>query len=187
MGSSLLASTAAARWHAGKEPVDQRVGRISRCQTHPRATRVLLDTLAGLGYVRLADGRYELTDEGRKWLPRLQDSLLYRYLEWDWIARLDGFVRTIREDGKIDLSLNPSGYQRIAPLTKRILETIKANGGRLDLDDQSSPEAIRAVFGVSKKAFKQALGALFRQRRIQFLERGIEMVEEDVFRPGRKK
>lgn len=66
----------------------------ARCRTHPRATRVLLDTLVGMGYVHLADGRYELTADGRKWLPRLNDSLLYRHLEWDWIARLDDFVRT---------------------------------------------------------------------------------------------
>ena len=65
-----------------------------RCGTHPRATRILLDTLAGLGYVRFGEGRYGLTADGRKWLPRLHDSLLYRYLEWDWIARLDDFVRT---------------------------------------------------------------------------------------------
>lgn len=100
--------------------------------------------------------------------------------------QIDGFVRTIREDGKIDLSLDSSGYKRIAPLTNRVMEAIKTNGGRLDLDDQSSPEEIRAAFGVSKKAFKQALGALYRQRRIRFLKRGIEMVEEDVFRPGRR-
>ena len=66
----------------------------ARCRTHPRATRVLLDTLVGMSYVRLADGRYELTADGSRWLPQLHDSLLYRYLEWDWIARLDDFVRT---------------------------------------------------------------------------------------------
>lgn len=66
----------------------------ARCRTHPRATRVLLDTLVGLDYVRLADGRYELTADGSRWLPQLHDSLLYRYLEWDWIARFDDFVRT---------------------------------------------------------------------------------------------
>jgi 2-polyprenyl-3-methyl-5-hydroxy-6-metoxy-1,4-benzoquinol methylase len=70
-----------------------------RCRTHPRATRVLLDTLVSLGYARLPDGRYELTADGRRWLlpdspQSLHDSLLYRYLEWDWIARLDDFVRT---------------------------------------------------------------------------------------------
>jgi SAM-dependent methyltransferase len=66
----------------------------ARCQTHPRATRMLLDTLASLDYVKLSEGRYELTGDGRKWLLPLHDSLLYRYLEWDWIARLDDFVST---------------------------------------------------------------------------------------------
>ncbi|HEX6862876.1 MAG TPA: class I SAM-dependent methyltransferase [Thermoanaerobaculia bacterium] len=71
----------------------------ARCRTHPRATRVLLDTLVSLGYAELSDGRYGLTADGRRWLlpdspQSLHDSLLYRYLEWDWIARLDDFVRT---------------------------------------------------------------------------------------------
>lgn len=82
--------------------------------------------------------------------------------------RLRGFVRDIRSDGKIDLSLEESGYKRIAPLTEQILEALKLGAGRLELDDSSAPEAIREAFGVSKKAFKQALGALFRARRIQF-------------------
>lgn len=71
----------------------------ARCRTHPRATRVLLDTVVSLGYVSLSGGRYGLTANGRKWLlpdsPKsLHDSILYRYLEWDWIARLDDFVST---------------------------------------------------------------------------------------------
>lgn len=71
----------------------------SRCNTHPRATRILLDTLVSLGYAGLSERRYGLTAEGRKWFlpdsPRsLHDSLLFRYLEWDWIGRLDDFVRT---------------------------------------------------------------------------------------------
>lgn len=66
----------------------------ARCHTHPRATRILLDTLVSLEYVKLSEGRYELTGDGRKWLLSLHDSLLYRYLEWDWIARLDDFVRS---------------------------------------------------------------------------------------------
>jgi SAM-dependent methyltransferase len=70
-----------------------------RCSTHPRATRLLLDTLVSLGYAAVSDGRYELTAGGRRWLlpdgpQSLHDNLLYRYLEWDWIARLDDFVRT---------------------------------------------------------------------------------------------
>ncbi|RYD77893.1 MAG: GntR family transcriptional regulator [Verrucomicrobiaceae bacterium] len=101
--------------------------------------------------------------------------------------KLTGYIRTIREDGKIDLSLDPAGYGRIAPLTKQIIDALKANEGFIDLDDESSPEEIRAAFNVSKKAFKQALGSLFRERRIQFLEQGIQLLEEDVYRPGRRR
>lgn len=69
----------------------------ARCRTHPRATRILLDTLASLGHVRPAQGRYGLTAQARKWLlpdspQSLHENLLYRYLEWDWIARLDDLV-----------------------------------------------------------------------------------------------
>jgi SAM-dependent methyltransferase len=71
----------------------------ARCGTHRRASHILLDTMVSLGYVQLADGRYELTSEARKWLlpdsPKsLHDSIVFRYLEWDWIARLDDFVKT---------------------------------------------------------------------------------------------
>lgn len=67
------------------------------CGTNPRATRLLLDTLVSLEHVRFAEPRYELTAQARKWLlpdsPRsLHGSLLYRYLEWDWIARMDDLV-----------------------------------------------------------------------------------------------
>jgi predicted RNA-binding protein (virulence factor B family) len=80
--------------------------------------------------------------------------------------RFDGYVRTIRPDGKLDLALGKSGYRRIAPLTDQILAALVAKGGRLPFNDNSSPEAIREYFGVSKKAFKQAIGSLFRDRRI---------------------
>ena len=86
----------------------------SRCRTDPRATRILLDTLASLEYVQLSEGRYELTAGGRKWLLSLHDSLLYRYLEWDWISRLDDFVRT-GETLDIHGEMNPEQwalYQR---------------------------------------------------------------------------
>jgi len=90
---------------------------------------------------------------------------------------LDGYVRGIRPDGKIDLTLDRAGYRRIAPLTGAILDALVAEGGRIEFDDSSAPEEIRARFGVSKKAFKQALGALFRAQRIRFKTGGTELVE----------
>jgi len=87
--------------------------------------------------------------------------------------RLDGYVRAVRPDGKIDLSLNATGYQRVAPVKDRILEALKQAGGRLPYGDGSSPDQIWAAFACSKKAFKQAIGALFRERRIVIEARGI--------------
>ena len=89
---------------------------------------------------------------------------------------MDAFVRKIRPDGKIDLSVDAAGYQRVKPLRDNILEALRAAGGRLPLDDKTPPEVIRAQFQTSKKAFKQALGGLFRARRIEFVDGGIALL-----------
>jgi predicted RNA-binding protein (virulence factor B family) len=90
---------------------------------------------------------------------------------------LKGFVRTVRIGGKIDLSLDASGYKRVAELTDQIVEALEKSGGRLGFDDASSPESIRRTFGVSKKAFKQALGKLYKSRRIEFQNPGIRLLD----------
>jgi uncharacterized protein len=92
--------------------------------------------------------------------------------------RVKGYVRALRPDGKIDLSLDPAGYARVAPLSEQIVAALQAAQGRLEVDDKSSPEEIRRLFGASKKAFKQALGALYSERRIRFERGGIEQVRE---------
>jgi predicted RNA-binding protein (virulence factor B family) len=91
--------------------------------------------------------------------------------------QVKGFIAAVHPGGKIDLSLDASGYQRVASLTDRILEALKNNGGRLDFDDDTPPERIRSAFDASKKAFKQALGALYKQRRIRFTNPGIETLD----------
>jgi len=98
--------------------------------------------------------------------------------------KFKGFVRTLRPDGKIDLSLDQAGYQRVAPLALRIVQALQRGGGRLDLDDDSPPEAIRQAFGASKKAFKQALGTLYKTRRIRFSRPGIELLANTTWSPG---
>ncbi len=98
--------------------------------------------------------------------------------------QVKGYVMMIHPGGKIDLSLDASGYQRVASLTDKILDALKQNGGRLLYDDDSPPEKIRAVFDASKKAFKQALGALYRQRRIEFTRPGIMLVNPGETRAG---
>ncbi len=88
---------------------------------------------------------------------------------------LQCYVREVREDRKIDLSLDAAGYARVGPLTEQVLQALRSAGGQLDLDDDSSPAAVRQRFGVSKKAFKQALGALYRDRKITFAKPGIRL------------
>ncbi len=98
--------------------------------------------------------------------------------------QLNGFVSAVYPSGKIDLSLDASGYQRVASLTDRILEALKNNGGKLAFDDDSPPEVIRNHFEASKKAFKQALGSLYKQRRIEFTRPGIALLDIRETKPG---
>lgn len=99
--------------------------------------------------------------------------------------KLKGFVRTVRAGGKIDLSLDASGYKRVAPLTNKIVEVLQFSGGKFEFDDDSTPAAIRQNFDVSKKAFKQALGKLYKTRRIAFLKPGIQLLENASWSPGK--
>jgi uncharacterized protein len=126
---------------------------------------LLVTAETDLGYSAIVDGRHR----GLLYRTNLAGPLKIG-------ARMRGFVKQVREDGKLDLSLDEAGYQRVGPLAGRILAELERVGGRLNLDDSSDPEVIRERFGVSKKAFKQALGALFRERRIAFLDPGIELV-----------
>ena len=91
----------------------------------------------------------------------------------------------MRANGKIDLSLDAVGYKRVAPLTDLIVTALKMSGGKLAFDDNSSPVEIRQNFSVSKKAFKQALGKLYKTRRIGFTKPGIELLENETWAPGK--
>ena len=99
---------------------------------------------------------------------------------------LKGFVRAVRPDGKIDLVLDQPGFRRVAPVASSIVQALERNGGRLEIDDDSSPEVIREAFGVSKKAFKQALGTLYKSRRIRFVRPGIELLDNTTWSPGER-
>lgn len=80
--------------------------------------------------------------------------------------QLKGFVKTIREDNKLDITLQQQGVSSIEPNAQRILDYLKQEGGKMDLTDKSDPELISHVFGMSKKSFKKALGTLYKKRLI---------------------
>ena len=91
-----------------------------------------------------------------------------------------GFIKKLREDGKIDLQRDASGYRRTLPLAEDIYDRLLEASGYLPFNDKSSPESIRETFSASKKAFKQALGMLYRQRRIEFKGDGIAAAQSET-------
>lgn len=90
--------------------------------------------------------------------------------------KLTAYINKIREDGKIDLRLSSATYKQAQELTDKILHKLKQNAGQLALTDKSSPELIAATFGVSKKAFKQAIGSLYKDKKIVITEQGLLLV-----------
>lgn len=82
-------------------------------------------------------------------------------------SRMQGFVKKVRKDGKIDLSLQKSSHEQIDGFSAELLARLKKSGGTLPVGDKTSPETIRSMFGVSKRVFKQSLGALYKQRLIE--------------------
>lgn len=78
-----------------------------------------------------------------------------------------GFIKNIREDGKIDVSLQRMGYRNTIHGDKeKIITHLIKNGGILNLTDKSSPEAIKFHLQMSKKAFKRALGSLYKEKKV---------------------
>ena len=74
-----------------------------------------------------------------------------------------GFIKEIRPDGKLSLSLQPVGKEAAVGLHEQILNKLRENGGVLAVSDKSPPEVIAGLFSVSKGNFKKAIGALYKQ------------------------
>ena len=116
-----------------------------------------------LGYKVIIDHQYWGVLYGNEVFQRLHKG-----------QKIDGYIKKLREDKRLDVSLAPLGYvNKMDDMSKRIMDELTANKGFLALSDKSTPEDIYALLGMSKKAFKQAIGALFKQRLIVIEENGI--------------
>lgn len=164
------------------DPVTKRVvasTRLSRHLSHDtpayregQPVNLLITSATPLGYNAIVENAHR--------------GLLYRdnlSAPLDVGQRVKGFVRAVKPNGKIDLRLDATGYKRVLPLQVQIVQALERSGGHLAFDDASSPEAIRKTFGVSKGAFKQALGALYKSRRIRFKNPGIELLDNSEWSP----
>ncbi len=123
---------------------------------------------------------YSETDLGYNAIVNnLYSGLIYKNEIYEAIRigdKIKGFVKRVREDNKIDLSLQKSGFELVDDVKWRILKLMKEQNGFLPLNDNSSPEDIKAKLQISKKAFKKAIGALYRERLVKLTEKGVELI-----------
>ncbi len=89
---------------------------------------------------------------------------------------LSGYIKKVRDDDKIDVSLQKPGYGRVDSLQNQILEKLKLNNGFLPVNDKTDAQIIYEMFGCSKKSFKMTIGTLFRLRQIMIQPNGIKLV-----------
>ncbi len=92
--------------------------------------------------------------------------------------RIPGYIKNVRPDGKIDVTLNKLGFENIEPNANIILDELRASRGFLRLNDNSHPEDIKTVLKMSKKTFKKAIGTLYKDKLIEIKEDGIYLVKE---------
>ncbi len=88
--------------------------------------------------------------------------------------RLPGFIRKVRDDGHLELALQRTGHAKVSSAGDKLLAALDAAGGQLNLHDKSSPEEIYQALGVSKKAFKQAVGQLLKHGDLELIDGGIK-------------
>ena len=118
---------------------------------------LVIETETGLGYTVFINEEF--------------DGLLFRsevFQELEENMEVTGYIKQIREDGKIDVSLRPQGFRNVIDAdVEKVLEKLKnSREGFLLLTDKSSPDSIRFHMKMSKKAFKKAVGNLYRQKLI---------------------
>jgi hypothetical protein len=105
----------------------------------------------------------------------LYDSDVHETLEPG--QKMQGYIRTVRPDGKLDVAPGIKGHGRVATGTERIMQELENADGYLPYNDKTPPEVISEVFGMSKKVFKMAVGSLYKERKIELMQTGIKKVE----------
>jgi uncharacterized protein len=117
---------------------------------------------------------WEKTDLGYKVIVNGEsEGLLYQNEIFENINIGDarkGYIKKLRDDGKIDVSLQKQGYAAVTDMSQMVLDKIEEHGGTLALGDKSSPEEIKSVLGMSKKHFKKILGGLYKSGTITISE-----------------
>lgn len=132
-----------------------------------QSVELLIGDLTDIGYIALINSSCE--------------GLLYKNEVFQTLRKGDhiaGFIKKVREDGKIDLCLQKPGAEKVYDVSDKIIEVLNEQGGFIALDDKTPPEVIYSLFGTSKKTFKKAIGALYKHRLILIESDGIRLVKK---------
>ena len=159
--------------------IDEKTGRVTASEKIDRYLSnhdlsVAVNDTAELVVFQKTDIGYKVIINSRH-LGVLHYNEVFKELETG--DKLSGFIKNIRPDGKIDVSVGSRGYEKVVDEEQRILNMLANNNGYLPYNDKSDPEEIYAYFGVSKKTFKMTTGALYKKRRIEFTQTGIKLAE----------
>jgi predicted RNA-binding protein (virulence factor B family) len=134
--------------------------------TEDQDVEMLIYSETEMGYSAIIDQRYT--------------GLLYKNEIFQPLRigdRMRGFVKKLRDDDKIDLRLGKIGLEAIDVNAQKVLKSLASNDGFLALHDKSEPEEILRLVKMSKKAFKKAIGGLYKQKQIEILEDGIKLIK----------
>lgn len=148
-------ATAKVEHHLSKEPVPYAAG---------DEVSVLVWTKTDLGYKVIIDNKYAGLVYDSDIFSRIQPGM-----------RMQAYIKQVREDGKVDVTLQPSGIGYAEDFSDTLLRKIAEAGGRMPFGDKSPAEDIYREFGVSKKVFKKAAGMLYKSRKIRIDDFSIEI------------
>lgn len=125
---------------------------------------------------------YAFTDLGFKVSINDQyTGLVYNnqvYEKYEEGQKIKGYIAGVRDDGRIDVSLQPDKGRHVHSTFEKILKHLKDSGGKSQFGDKSSPKDIKREFQISKKVFKQAIGGLYKQGKIIITKEGIELIDK---------
>ena len=131
---------------------------------HGELVKVLVWQRTDLGFKVIVENRY---------YGMLYHNEIFQTLEPG--MEMEAYVKQVREDGKIDLELQPDGRKKVKEFVDILLDYIRENQGYVPLNDKTDAEVIYHTFGVSKKTFKKAVGDLYKKRLVILEEGGIRL------------
>lgn len=173
-----------------KPPLNAGRSYIVRCYLDEKSDRIVattkLDRFLGLTpanykageevdllITRRTDLGYNAIINGEHW-GVLYENQVFQHL--DVGQKIKGYVNKVRDDDKVDLLLEKPGYEKIDGMAGEVFDLLKENNGFISVTQKSSPDEIYDLFGMSKKNFKKAVGALYRKRLVTLDDDGIRIV-----------